>query len=318
MGAFFFFISWSSLNLLAAQERNEKLELVRDFVDFSLKYSLFDQVVQDTQFCLIGSERNTTEKAIESMISMCTNRQYFPRILSAAQVSFKKAEPKDTDLSKSKKLSPDSGRKIAEKDNSSSGKKNSDTDVIHRYLAFALVIPQHAFSRELVDSIQIVAPMFPSITMYFGIAHEFSDLCAQYGVRSFPKLLLFQNGLLVKKYGDSRDAGTLAQQFTRWTSELPCSIPVPIRQRFNTNEPYYHYNRSWFRYISDSSPSSPHIQAAIGGVDSILVQASAGRSVEPMVTLSPSVRGWDFEIFLFSGLYVFVRLISNLFLRQKS
>ena len=65
-------------------------------------------------------------------------------------------------------------------------------EVVSEFLAFALLLPGHPYSRDLYFSVVTVAPMYPRVIFVIGNAYEFTELCAQYGVRSFPKLLFFQ------------------------------------------------------------------------------------------------------------------------------
>eukprot|EP00602_Paraphysomonas_sp_CaronLab_P010749 CAMPEP_0185039176 /NCGR_PEP_ID=MMETSP1103-20130426/35756_1 /TAXON_ID=36769 /ORGANISM="Paraphysomonas bandaiensis, Strain Caron Lab Isolate" /LENGTH=266 /DNA_ID=CAMNT_0027577959 /DNA_START=150 /DNA_END=950 /DNA_ORIENTATION=+ len=243
-----------------------------------------------------------TNAFISEMVSVCANEKYFPRVLSATQVSFKKVDPKDIPQKTGQ------GNDLKKTNSSSNGKKNKsrstsdDEYTVHDYLAFALVLPKHPFSYELIDSLQVVAPMFPSITIYFGIGYEFHNMCAQYNVRSFPKLLFFHKGILARKYGKKRDAATIAYHFSKWTKQLPRAVPATASPR--STAMVYHYNSTWL-------PESDHW--AVRKLDQILVNASAGRSIEPIITLYPDILKYDFEIFVASGLYVLMRALYTCF-----
>lgn len=288
-----------------------KYELARRYVDYTLAFPL-SEYLMERQICQLDDDTNTTAILVDAMLQTCANKDHFPNVLTASQVSMKKVKNVEKHQSSDRDIANNHSHTYS---NRSTQKSQSDDDEhkIHRYLAFALVLPQHPFSRELVDTIRTVAPLYPHITFYFGIGYEYQDLCAQYGVRSFPKLLLFHDGLLSAKHGRDRDPGSVAYQLSKWTNELPRAIPmrqVDIRKR-QVTRPYYHYNSSlWFAV----GPTSSWVVKA---ADNILVKASYGQSVEPLVALSPIAVKWDFEIFIFSGLYVLVRLVYSLLWRQK-
>jgi hypothetical protein len=296
---------------------------------------------------------NYTETLVSSNLFLCTNPDFFPRILSTSQVSFKKV-----DVDKQSTESETKPKKIPRNRNESSGSHNQSPDLnisfpssnltsnagnltkessksdldeedddktIHKYLLFALVIPKHPFSREIIHSLQVISPLYPSVTFYFGISYEFSDLCLQYGVKSFPKVLFFHNGMLVKKYSDARDPVTLGVQIARWIGKFPAAIPLPlsaVTRKRNSLASFYNYNSTWFTV---PSTTDPHVNSEyarlLQAIDSALVLLSAGRSVEPLVAYPPEVTQWDFEIFLATIAYSLGRLAwwgRSWWLRRKS
>jgi hypothetical protein len=318
------------------------LETIRSFLHYHLYHETFYQLLHQQETCRLNDDSNETLKYINNKVISCSNPDFFPRILNAPQVTFKKADPE----SKSQKSDSDhpssapssSPKKSAKKhrksslvnqslqshdqvsslnfsktpDTTEASDADDDDKTIHKYLLFALVLPKHPFSRELVEALQIISPMFPSVTFYFGIGYEFEELCAQYDVKSFPKLLFVRNGILVKRYEDSRDPVTLAIQIARWVGKFPETIPVPVsavtnkRTRLAT---FYNYKSTWFTVPKGDSLWAKFLQS----LDSLLVALSAGRSVEPLVSCSPQVTQWDFEIFLLSLLYTLIRSWSWLY-----
>jgi len=72
-----------------------------------------------------------------------------------------------------------------------------DKEVVHPFLVFALLLPNHPYSLQLKQTLNIVAPLYGNITTIIGDALEFSDFCNEYHVKSFPKILFFKQGFLV-------------------------------------------------------------------------------------------------------------------------
>ena len=169
--------------------------------------------------------RNTTQDWIDKLIDRCPNPHYYPRVVTSNQISWKKVErhasksqPKNTtvDISHTNDNNTDAD-KIDEIEDSNT--------VVHEYMAFALLIPHHPFSADLASALRIVMPMFPSIKLVVGNGHDFKSLCSQYGVSSFPQLLLFTKGLLRGKYHYDIKPHILAEELAVWTSSFPKALP---------------------------------------------------------------------------------------------
>lgn len=286
-----------------------KYEMVLRFMNYALAYNEVD-IKDERRFCSLNDDTNSTASVIEGMLKSCVNRDYFPRILSSKQVSLKKVKSNE-EVSKDQDVSEKRHSRGNRKPQQDSVKSDGD-ESIHKYLAFALVLPKHPFSRQLIDSLHTVAPLFPHITVYFGIGYEYQELCSQYGVRSFPKLLFFHNGLLTNKYGKSRDPETVAYHFAKWTQSLPEALPVSRRSSRTLRRGIFsNYNSTSYFPVSNES------HWVVKTADTWLVKASAGRSVEPLITLSPVAVNWDFEIFLFSGCYVMLRFAYSVIVSKK-
>ena len=169
--------------------------------------------------------RNTTQDWIDKLIDRCPNPHYYPRVVTSNQISWKKVE----------RQSSKSHPKNTTADINHTNDANTDTDkideiedsntVVHEYMAFALLIPHHPFSADLASALRIVMPMFPSIKLVVGNGHDFKSLCSQYGVSSFPQLLLFTKGLLRGKYHYDIKPHILAEEVAAWTSSFPKSLP---------------------------------------------------------------------------------------------
>jgi hypothetical protein len=293
-----------------------KYEIVRRFINYAIAYNEID-IKDEHKYCTLEDDENGTARLIDVMLTSCVHRDFFPRILSSAQVSLKKVTKNDEEAPKEhnygRKTPPRRKKPDPEKPRNTTESDDDDESTIHKYLAFALVLPKHPFSRELIDSLHTVAPLFPHITIYFGIGYEYQELCSQYGVRSFPKLLFFHNGLLLNKYSKSRDPASLAYQFSKWTHSLPVALPVAhTASRAARKGIFTNYNSSSYFHVTNDS--NWMVQRA----DAWLQKASAGRSVEPLITLSPTAVKWDFEIFIISGCYVALRVIYSALVASQS
>jgi hypothetical protein len=331
-----FFLFFLFCDQTAAQRSSittpASLETIRSFLHYHLYHETFYQLLRQQETCRIDDDKNETLKYLNNKVNSCSNPDFFPRILNAPQVTFKKvdSETKSQKSDNGESSSSSSSKKPTKKfrkgallnhsqqSNHSFSSLNlsktpdtsepddNDDKTIHKYLLFALVLPKHPFSRELVQALQIISPMFPSVTFYFGLGYEFDELCAQYEVKSFPKLLFVRNGILVKRYSDSRDPVALAIQIAKWVGKFPETIPVPVSAitsksaRLST---FYNYKSTWFTVPTGDSIWAKFLQA----LDSFFVTLSAGRSVEPLIAFSPQVTQWDFEIFLLTLLYTLIR-----------
>ena len=80
---------------------------------------------------------------------------------------------------------------------------NKTKDIIHKYLAFTVLLPKHPFSSDLLRALLVVGPMFPSVSFVTGTGYEFRDMCTQYNVRSFPQILFFKVRVCVRVCGGS-------------------------------------------------------------------------------------------------------------------
>ena len=218
---------------------------IKRFTRYSLSFQSYrnediDSSTGGISFCPIEQQNNSTSIVLEHMLDRCANRKYYPRHLSPKQVSWKKTSKS----AKSENKTQDASTEDKE------DHENSGDDIVSEFLAFTLLLPDHPFSSDLYYAIAAVAPMFPRVTFVLGVhlcvfnvmsisvflyllnccnignAHEFSELCTQYGVRSFPKLLFFHKGILRGKHTKNHEAGDLAAEISKWTKLLPRAFPV--------------------------------------------------------------------------------------------
>jgi hypothetical protein len=102
-----------------------------------------------------------------------------------------------------------------------------ENQTVHKYLVFALLLPNHPFSEDMKQILRVVAPMYPSVVVVTGSAYEFRDMANKYIITSFPKLMFFQAGLFMGTFDELvRDPMTVAAQFSKWTKSLPQSFPI--------------------------------------------------------------------------------------------
>ena len=214
--------------------------------------------------------------------------RYRPRIMSTNQVSWKaktKDEKSRTDKKeRSNKAASSVDHSSAEtKSDSSNTEKDTEKDAeaatskkpekIHKFLAFALILPSHEPSLQLQESLRLIAPLYSNITTIVGNALEFTEFLYQYDVHSFPKVLLFKEGKLAARfdfasasaavsqavsasslndslasdvqYASGFSPEVLAVLYARWSKNMPDAAPVP-----------YYYYRPYYA-TSDHQPSQP-------------------------------------------------------------
>jgi hypothetical protein len=296
---------------------------------------------------------------ILQQVDRSVNPKYFPRTLSTNQISWKsraKSDPQNRNASAGAlnctesvdNYSTEGGAcvngtwaaKANQSDNSngslpsttsSSAVNSSETslndtrpthEIIHRFLVFAVLLPQHLFSTDLLEALRIVTPLFPDVTVVIGSAHEFVEFCAQYNVRSFPKLLFFKQGMLKNKYRGNLNPWELAEQFSLWTELMPRAIPDP-------GPPYKWILPTRVGAEVKAAPlplgrfTPPHIGSFINRTTNVFsANASIGtrfwymlysRNFEPFSATSEFLAKHDPKITLLCGVFVVSRLTSRVY-----
>ena len=298
---------------------------------------------------------------IMQQVDRCVNPKYFPRTLSTNQISWKsraKSDPQNRNAStgslnctESVDFNSTEGgacvngtwvAKANQSDNSdgrlpsttsSSAVNSSETslndtrpthEVIHRFLVFAVLLPQHLFSTDMLESLRIVTPLFPDVTVVIGSAHEFVEFCAQYNVRSYPKLLFFKQGMLKNKYRGNLNPWELAEQFSLWTESMPRAIPDP-------GPPYKWVLPTRVGAEVKAAPmgplgrlTPPHIGSFINRTTNMMYSANVSigerfwfmmysRTFEPFAATSEFLVKHDPKITLLCGVFVVSRLTSRIY-----
>ena len=163
---------------------------------------------------------NQTINEFEASISMCANRNWKPRLLTPAQVSWKPINENATDLNSTRP-----NNTVSSNYNHSNELLNKNKKPLKEYLVFVLVIPNHPFSIELLQLIEIIGPMFPQIQFVVGNGYEFGEMRTRYHITTFPKLIFLKNGIFNNHYKGARTLSALIIKCMKWTSTLPSAKP---------------------------------------------------------------------------------------------
>lgn len=294
---------------------------------------------------------------IEKAISRCARPRYFPRTLSVNQISWKSRPKSDKNNMNNRNgaggmqnfssnmhangtsfeshgwsgthlVNDSSAAPTPTPGASGAANLSASSEVVHKYLIFAILLPQHPFSSEMMESIKVVAPAYPEVSIVIGSAYEFRDFCGHYNVRSFPKLLFFHKGLLKHKYKGKFNPWALAYQLSKWTNALPVVAPdpgLPYRWIIESDETrggllsrlgihvQSYVNRSatlnWPPYSPPPSPNRttmPAVQALLDRIEQYAFMMTA-RSFEPFAGTSESLASQDINVTIFAGVFVLCR-----------
>jgi len=326
--------TFSSVAEWKASKNSDKFGMVKDYVHYKL---YFDPVNHDSaEACqkFDGEQlNNRTARLFAMAIDTCPVKKYSPRVLSSAQVSFKRHNDDDSKRPSRNESIPDTNITTNSSGVNTTEEDSDDNNVVHEYLAIAVVLPHHPFSRALIDAVRVISPMYPSVTIYFAIATEFESLCNQYAVRAFPSLLLFHKGLLVEKHSNYNNEkykpAKLAKRFSRWTNSLPRTDPTAVS--VSRGPAFEYYDRRWNNDLIELQnltsivevmkewcfsvvlPLLPGSDSESGNTDSTtqsLVNIDFGESIEPLVSLVDNPKTFDIPLYLISALYVLARFVS--------
>lgn len=305
-------------------------------------------VYHNFQQCHPRESANLTARflVIERAINRCARPHYFPRTLSANQISWKsRPRPPQNASATTNGTTGSSAQPAANATHVPGGNgtvaapppldrnASNSSEVIHKYLVFALLLPQHPFSSDLAEALRVVAPMFPDITIVIGSAYEFRDFCSQYNVKSYPKLLFFHTGLLKHKYKQRHNPWELAQQFARWTNSLPVVAPDPgspyrwivapqdggLLGRMGIHlESYVNRSASYSPRLSSllsSPPSDPSSlsSSALLRLAERFSSSMTTRSFEPFAGTSDRFVGREAAISVAAGLFVAARGVFRVY-----
>ena len=312
--------------------------------------------LRETNASLIWKKRreNAEFVEIESQLNRCARPGFFPRTLTTNQISWRSRPRQDqTRTANNETTNPlqqaglgncttgnpgsdanstlVSGAGICVNGtwvplravNQTAPQKTADNDpkraneVVHRFLAFAILLPQHPFSSDLLESLRLVTPLYPHVAVVIGSAHDFAEFSTQYTVRSYPKLLFFAQGLLKHKFKGNFNPWELAAQFSLWTNTLPRALPDPgppfkwILPTTVNNGPYQQLysqlNRTAAGYYSNShKATSPSLAVRFWHMLS-------SRSFEPFVGASDSLAAHDIKITALAATFVATRVVYRLF-----
>jgi hypothetical protein len=249
--------------------------LTYEFTSYHLYFSQ-KNYYDNNKICSINEIKNNTHMQLSNSVDQCARWKYSPRFLKRDQISWKVRNNEDFEKN--------------------GYNNNQDNVKIQRYLVFVMILPYHPYSQDLLEIISTIGPMFPSISVVFGNAYEFNDMCAKYYIHSFPKILFFKSGIFMNTYEDKYDAASLARKFARWTKSLPKSIPLkkksqkyyPLIQNFISIN---FLNFSLLSYV-------PHLYLPI-----------PSSNIEPFLGSVKEYETWGGNLFLISGLFVLIRFL---------
>lgn len=261
---------------VGASALNKRLDddyysLASRFVHYSVYFKSYESVLEDSLTCGKYDLLNRTAVMFHDSVIQCASDHYRPRRLSASQISWKQADDdtKGNITHRSKRRA---------KPRSDTGKNG--TFMIHNYFGLALLLPNHPFSSDLSGALTSTGRIFPMVTFSVGNGYEFNELCMQYGITSFPKLLFFKNGLLLGTYKGEYTAAGLAAQVSKWTGNLPQA--VPLRQR------------------------------SISPRRSVQALKTSDQKLEPILLISPEKINLDFYVYILSTIYFGLRVLQYL------
>jgi hypothetical protein len=279
--------------------------LVEDFTNYNLYFRNIKHI------CVTGGIENKTEAFFGLSIDRCANVFYRPRYLTTSQVSWKSSPPKKNDSSKSDNYENTDG--IVSNISSNSTEIIDEVmavrkEIIHKYLAFAMLLPKHPFSTDLLLSLISVGPMYPSVTVVTGGGNDFKEMCSQYDIRSFPQLLFFKDGILKNRYDGVYTPERVAAKFSNWTNSLPKSLPITTANILKSFE-----NRSQGNHFL-WAPKTLLFSTTIFGV---LIAARVPYSSEPIMGTLDFLIPYDSLIFLLSGVFVITRFIYFLYAKKS-
>ena len=320
------------------------LELVGDFTRYALHLQL-DLVEQP--WCNEGDQLNATLMAFNEHLNSCPSGSFSPRWLSVQQISWKNvrkdAAKKHADgagingTTNSSSSSSSFSKSINFTAVPPSAEKNKTKDIIHKFLAFTVLLPKHPFSSDLLRSLLTVGPMFPSVSFVTGTGYEFRDMCTQYNVRSFPQILFFkvrgvdkspgrrfsscdtpylnsaQDGLLKGRFDGDHTPERLAQKLAEWTQMFPRAYP-------STTSGYDAMTAAARKLLAERPvrwwsipPTTVLFSFSVLGRD---VTARWPYAAEPVMGTLESLVPYDSAIVALSGLYVLARLAYILVSRR--
>jgi hypothetical protein len=177
--------------------------LVKKLVHYYLHFGLGDV---ESEVCYEWNRDNETHNSFVQRVDRCAASKYMPGILTAKQIGWKKSSqppPKKKKLTSSLMLNAtnkslvNTSAETVEPVKTSYEVVGNSTEIVHAYLAFALVLPGHPFSTNMVAYLRKIGPMYPNVNVVIGDGNEFKEMYAQYGVRSFPRLFLFTKGCIM-------------------------------------------------------------------------------------------------------------------------
>ena len=283
------------------------LQQVSDFTRYAYNLQLDSA---ERPWCNANDLRNETWVTFNKYINTCPSPLFAPRWLTVQQISWKSVRKDAMNRGGSSKYNQTANTNITTPPIGPEPEKNKTKDIIHKYLAFAILLPKHPFSADLFKALLAVGPMFPSVSFVSGTGYDFTDMCAQYNVRSFPQILFFKDGLLKGRFDGEHTPERLAFKLAEWTNLFPRSYPsthneyeaISVNARKNLPT-------SWWSF----TPRSVLFNLPVFGYN---VTARVPYSTEPIMGTFEFLVPYDSFVFIAAGLYVIARSIYFLWPRK--
>jgi len=269
----------------------------------------------------------TTDQLLRALVDRSVNNNFTPRVIGPQMVTWKSSPGDDnnsttstgedgTSMGANSTASSSSFSSSSTTSSSSSestaGSPASEDGHVTTFLAIGLALPGHPFSTDMYESLRIVGPMFPHLTIAVGNGYEFSSLCTQFGINSFPKLLYFEKGALAGQYGGSVEDAiftptALARSLINWHPSLrPRAMPegsfigsdVQHPLTLNRIERVLFPNASLAMAANSTSRSSGRNPGAF----------LMGPTMEPIAGSISALQPYEALLFAVCGLYSVARL----------
>lgn len=284
----------------------EILNLVSEFTEYAMH---FPEAEYGKGKCFARDMLNGTHQAFTKSIDRCPDLHYTPRFLTTSQISWRARKTDENRKSipenRTSDAHNDTARNNGRTDNVAEEEKSKE--IIHKYLAFALLLPKHPFSTDLLRSLITAGPMFPSVTIVSGNGYDFKDMCRQYTVRSFPQLFFFKDGLLTGTYDGAHNVPEVVSRLAIWTNSLPKALPTVNSkvESFKYSGQQYHF---WV-------PEAELFSFTIFGHK---IVAKVPHVTEPIMGSMEFLVPYDLPIFILSGCFVLGRSIYFFSQRRQS
>ena len=278
-----------------------ELDLVLDFTHYSL---YFQEQKASLEQCSLRDFQNSTYLAFSKSVDRCPDRHYSPRFLTASQISWKTTPWKADDIWNAEWWKAGSARSLEDAGVENVPDEKKDNEIIHKYLAFALLLPKHPFSTDLLRSLINAGPMFPSVTVVSGNGYDFKEMCKQYNIRSFPQLIFFKDGLLFARYDGGHNTPEVASKLAQWTKSLPKALPT-----LRTGLAKYSSEKTFF-----PPPETELFSFDLFGRH---ISAKVPYITEPIMGSMEYLMPYDTEVFILSGIFCVARLAYFLLVRKS-
>ena len=161
--------------------------------------------------------------------------------------------------------------------------------------------------------------MFPSVTIVTGNGYDFTDMCRQYAVNSFPQLFFFKDGLLAGTYDGAHNTPEVASRLSKWTNSLPRTLPnfSKLSQSQPTSVTYkpYSYSAYPLEKVYFRGPESLLFSFSLFGR---IITARVPYATEPIVGSMEYLVQYEALIFIAAGCFVLGRFIFYLVRRHKT